>query len=97
MPTGDMITIRQYCIHYNIEITFIRSLHEAGLISMTTIDKEHYLDYDQLGDLEKFIRMYHDLEINMEGIEAISHILKKMELMQQEIMSLRNKLSVYEP
>lgn len=96
METGEMIPVSQYCIHYNIEITFIRSLHEAGLISITAIDDENYLHVEQLREVEKFIRLHHDLDINTEGIEAITYILGKIEAMQQEIARLKSRLSIYE-
>ena len=36
--------------------------------------------------------MYYDLSINIEVIDAIQHLLERMESMQQEIYSLHNKL-----
>ena len=96
MKKEEMIAVSQYCTHYNIEITFIRSLHEAGLVSIRSLDDEHYLHYEELGALEKFIRLHHDLDINPEGIEAISYMLERMEAMQQEITTLKNKLGIYE-
>ena len=91
-----MIPVTQYCTHYNVEITFIRSLQEAGLVRITELEDENYLPYDELGSLEKFIRLHHDLNINTEGIEAISYMLERMEAMQQEIASLKNRLIIYE-
>ena len=35
-----------------------------------------YLFSSQLRDLEQYTRMYYDLSINIEGIEAIHHMLK---------------------
>lgn len=82
---------------YNVEVSFINSLHEAGLISMTTINQECFVAHEQLNDLEKFIRLHYDLEINMEGMEAIAHMLQKMKTMREEIVALRNRLKMYEP
>lgn len=91
-----MIPVSQYCTHYNIEITFIRSLQEAGLVRIAILEDENYLPYEELGSLEKFIRLHHDLNINTEGIEAISYMLERMEAMQQEITNLKNRLGIYE-
>lgn len=96
METEEMIPVQQYCVHYNVEITFIRSLQEAGLVRITTKEDEHYLSYEELGSLEKFIRLHHDLNINTEGIEAITYMLERMEAMQQEIANLKNRLGIYE-
>jgi chaperone modulatory protein CbpM len=96
MEKEEMIPVAEYCTHYSVEITFIRSLQEAGLVRITTLEDEHYLPYEELGSLEKFIRLHHDLHINTEGIEAISHMLERMEAMQQEIANLKNRLGIYE-
>ena len=36
------------------------------------------------------------LDINLPGVEAIIHILQRMELMQLEIISLKSRLRFYE-
>ena len=38
---------------------------------------------------------YYDLSINMEGIDAIHHLLARMEEMQREIHSLRGRLRLH--
>ena len=96
METGEMIPVQQYCVHYNIETTFIHSLHEAGLVRITTREDGHYLSYEELASLEKFTRLHHDLNINTEGIDAITYMLERMEAMQQEIANLKNRLAIYE-
>lgn len=74
--------------------------HLAGrgrLIDINVTDGERYLFSSQLRDLEQYTRMYYDLSINIEGIEAIHHMLDRMRNLQAEIQSLRNRLHVYEP
>ena len=39
--------------------------------------------------------MYYDLSINMEGIDAIHHLLEKMEDMRREMSLLRKQLLLY--
>ncbi len=50
----------------------------------------------QLPQLEKMVRLYYEMDINMEGIETINHLLNRMNEMQQEIVKLQNRLGVYE-
>ena len=74
--------------------------HFAGrgrLIDINITDGERYLFSSQLRDLEQYTRMYYDLSINIEGIEAIHHMLNRMRNLQAEIQSLRNRLHLYEP
>ena len=55
--------------------------------------KAHHLYIcDEIHKLEKFVRLHYDLDINIEGIETINHLLEKIEEMQKEIVRLRNKM-----
>jgi chaperone modulatory protein CbpM len=92
----NLIPVDEFCIHHDIEITFIHSLQEFGLIEISAIKKKYFIDENQLRDLEKMIRLHADLNINSEGIDAISHLLRQLNDMQNEITLLKNKLRIYE-
>jgi hypothetical protein len=92
MESERLIPLQELCSHYNIEISFIRSLNEFGLVEIHRVSEEDCLNMESLADVESMMRIHYDLEINMEGIDAISHLLKKMHDMQQELLRLRNKL-----
>jgi len=96
MQTENLIAIDVFCAHHNIEVSFITSLHQSGLIEITTVKEAGFINADQLQYLEKFIRFYYDLDINLEGIETIAHLLQRINAMQDEIVMLRNKLRLYE-
>lgn len=96
MEKEEMIPIDQCCTHYKIELTFVQSLQEAGLLNIVIMEEKNYLSHDELGNLEKFIRLHHDLNINTEGIEAINYMLERMEALQLEITRLKNQLAIYE-
>ena len=96
MQKKYLIAVNEFCVNHNIEISFISSLQQNGLIEITTIKETGFIDADQLKLLEKFIRFYYDLDINLEGIETITHLLQRMNSMQNEIISLRNRLRLYE-
>ena len=42
------------------------------------------------------IRLHYDLNINLEGLDAVYNLLKRVENLQSEITSLHNKLRIYE-
>ena len=86
------ISVEQCCMYYQIETTFVQQLDEYGLIELNRSGKKQFIRYEQLPDLEKFIRMHYELEINMEGMEAIGHLLNRMQSLQQEIQKLQNEL-----
>lgn len=92
MEKNKKISVEQCCIYYQIETTFVQQLDEYGLIELNRSGKKQFIRYEQLPDLEKFIRMHYELEINMEGMEAIGHLLNRMQSLQQEIQKLQNEL-----
>jgi hypothetical protein len=96
MGQEQMIPVTDLCTFHHIDAAFIQSLHTSGLIEITTISDINYVHSEQLHLLEQYIRLHYDLDINLAGIEAITYLLEKMEAMQQEIRTLKNKLQVYE-
>ncbi len=91
----DLIIIREYCQHSDIELSFIILLEESGLIEISEIENERYIQISQLPEIEKYSRWYYDLSINVEGIEAIRHLLDRINEMQQEIRELRSKVQLF--
>jgi hypothetical protein len=92
MKQEDLVPAKDFCINHNIEYSFISSLQNSGLISVTSIKRSSFIHADEMHKLEKFVRLHYDLDINIEGIETINHLLEKIEEMQKEIVQLKNKL-----
>lgn len=92
----DLIIVREYCDKVHIEPSFVSLLAESGLIDIEEVDNERYFPVTELQDLEKYTRWYYDLSINIEGIEAIRHLLDRMEQLQSEIGRLRSRLRLYQ-
>ena len=70
----ELIIVSEYCHKCHIEPSFIEMLEEGGLINVHTEGGEHYLLLSELPNVERYSRMYYDLSINMEGIDAIHHM-----------------------
>lgn len=96
MQEKNLIAVKDFCVHHNIEISFLHTLREYGLINIISSEHDLFVDGDCLTELEKMMRLHYELDINMEGIEAIRHLLNKLENMQNEITMLKNKLRLYE-
>ena len=92
----DMIVVSDFCTYHNIEYSFISSLNECGLIEITTVEETSFIPLNELPKLERMVRLHEELDINIEGLEAISYLLNRIESMQQEIMQLKNRLRLYE-
>ena len=54
MQTDNLIAIDDFCIKHKIDISFISSLKQSGLIEITTVENVVYIDLEQLKKLEKF-------------------------------------------
>jgi|SRR5687767_1597316 len=96
METADMIVLDEFCSTHHVEISFIRSLEEHGLIETTIVNETLCVAGNHLSKLEQIIRLHQQLNINSEGIDAIISLLQRIENMQTEINKLRNKLRFYE-
>lgn len=90
MEPDELIPIKDFCIYHNIEYSFIDSLESSGLIRITSVQHSSFIHPDEMRKLEKFVRLHYDLDINMEGIETINHLLEKIEEMQNELLQLKN-------
>lgn len=96
MEREDLVPANEFCTYNQISYSFISSLSDAGLVEVTVIEEQQYLKQDQLQDIEKLVRMHTQLDINPEGIEAITHLLQRMADMQQELRTLQQRLDIYE-
>jgi len=91
-----MIPARDFCVHHNIELSFIRTLQAHGMIETVTLEETLFVPDVQLEKLEKIVRLYADLDINVEGIDTIIHLLQRIEEQQAQIVQLKNRLERYE-
>lgn len=94
----DLVIVSEYCQKCHIDPSFIGLLQEGGLIDTPCVEEgERYLFASQLRDVERYARLYYDLSINIEGIEAIHHLLDRMNGLREEVRTLRSRLRLYEP
>ncbi|MCF8278115.1 MAG: chaperone modulator CbpM [Flavobacteriales bacterium] len=96
MKTESLILIDDLCVHYEVEHTFFTRLDEMGLIQINVIENVQYIHTDLVVDLEKMIRLHHELEVNMEGIDVVFNLLRKMDEMNDELSILKSRLRFYE-
>ena len=91
-----LIPAAEFCTNHNIETSFISSLQKTGLIEIITIEETGYIQENKLKELEKIVRLYYELDINLEGIETIIYLLNRNNELHDEIIALRNRLRLYE-
>jgi hypothetical protein len=88
----NLVSTSDICTYHEVEYTFISSLNEAGLVELKVVNHTTYIPESELQKLERMIRLHNDLEINIAGIEAITHLLERVEQMQEEMRRLRNRV-----
>lgn len=95
MKTSSLIRVAQVCTHYHVDLRFIQSLQELGHVELIVESNDQYITEEQLKRLESFIYFHTELQINIEGVDAIAHLLNKIEALQHELQAVNNKLSLY--
>jgi hypothetical protein len=95
MKPNNLVLIDQVITHYHVDASFIHSLNELGHVALIVERDESYILEEQLKSLESMILFHTELQINIEGIDAIAHLLKKIEDLQGELLVAKNKLGLY--
>ena len=96
MSSEELIPAGEFCTFHHVELSFLQNLHESGLIVLTIRNGAAYLESEQLAVVEKFARWHYELAINAEGIEALSHVLDRIDRLVNENNRLRSRLRWYE-
>jgi chaperone modulatory protein CbpM len=96
MEPQDMIALDEFCASHQVQISFIQTLEEHGLIQTIIVNQTRCVHTDELSRLEKILRLNQELNINPEGIDAIIHLLQRIDSMQNEVTALKNRLNFYE-
>jgi chaperone modulatory protein CbpM len=96
MSDEEMIPLETFCTYYNVERSFVETLESYGLVSINSREERRFILMEEVVELEKFSRLYYDLNINVPGIDALKHILEKLKELQRETENLRARLRIYE-
>lgn len=96
MEENNRYSALAFCRHHQIEITFLHELQEYGLLDAEANGDDLLLSPGQLDTVEKLVRLHYDLHINLEGIDAISHLLHRVESLQAELRLLQARLRLHE-
>ena len=96
MTMETLIPIPQLSQYYEVEIPFFVALQEFGILEFATVEQVQCLHIDDLGRLEKVVRLHRDLQMNLEGIDVVLHLLARIETLQAELHQTRRRLQVYE-
>src|SRR4051812_33935162 len=96
MNIEQFIPVHTICTSYQIEVSFLNGLNEIGLIEINVIEETSYIHEDQIRAIEKMIRLHHDLDVNIEGIDVVFNLLDKIDTLQAELVAAKRRLRMYE-
>jgi hypothetical protein len=96
MSDEEMIPLETFCTYYQVERSFVETLESYGLVSISSREEQRFILMEEVVELEKFSRLYYDLNINVPGIDALKHLLEKLKELQQETENLKARLRIYE-
>lgn len=96
MEEQNYISIRTFCELHDVKESFVRSMCEFEIVRVDQEKGESLLSVDELPLLEKMVRLHNELDINVEGVQAVFHLLQQVENLQDEVAMLRRKLSRFD-
>lgn len=96
MDKKKYIPIEQICIDYEVPKSFISDLKEFSLINILIVNEEECIEITEIKKLDKIMRLHFDLNINMEGIDSVLHLLDRVSNLQDQINELNNRIRFHE-
>lgn len=96
MKEESYILIQHYCETTSVDPEFIEQLFEYGLIQHLEHGDAPAVHQEELPIIERMARLHYDLEVNLEGLQVIAHMRKKMIQMQKQMIDLERKLKRFE-
>lgn len=79
MNMQHLIPVKELSVHYKIDTSFFDNLNEMGLIKIQVYKEVQYINADSIYEVEKTIRLYHELDVNLEGIAIALNLLQQIE------------------
>lgn len=96
MTTIRYITIREFSEFHNIEVEVVKKFIAEGLVAAHQQDEMPCIDERDIEQLESMIRLHHELEINIAGVETIMHMRRRMAEMQSQLAEMEYRLHKYD-
>ncbi len=95
MEENTVLTIAEFCEHYDIPVSFFDKLEEYELVEIQEENSIKHIKAYQINKIEKIIRLHFDLNINFEGLDVILNLLNRINELEQENNYLKKKLQFY--
>jgi len=96
MKDKKLISIQQFCSLYETPTSFLDDLYEYEIIKLKIVDNTKHIKLKDIGTVEKLMRLHYDLDINMEGLDAILRLTNQINKLKEEINDLKRQINFYE-
>ncbi|ADV50324.1 hypothetical protein Celal_3049 [Cellulophaga algicola DSM 14237] len=92
----QLIQLNDFCSGHEIEVAFVTELYDYDIIELKIVNDSPFISLEELPKVEKMLRLHQDLNINIEGLDAVQQLLERTMAMQNEIRLLRQKLQRFD-
>lgn len=92
MEAKEFIPVINLCTHYEVAVSFFDELHDIGLIKIVAVEQKPCLHCDHLNRVERIIRIYKELNVNIEGIDVIFNLLDRIKELEAALQITQDKL-----
>lgn len=96
MLSDQLISVQEFCGYHQLDIAFVQTLEQHGLVQLITIEQTYYIEPDAVAPLEKLVRLHQDLAIHPDDLDVVNELVERIESLQQQIAQLQNRLAFYE-
>ena len=96
MYTEELILVETFCNHHKVEVSFLTSLQECGLVEIVNKEDAPYIRESKVKELEQLVRLHNDLELTPDGLEIVTYLLEQIKNKDEELTKLYNRLRFYE-
>jgi hypothetical protein len=96
MYTEELILVETFCNYHKVEVSFLTSLQEYGLVEIVNKEDAAYIPESKVKDVEQLVRLHNDLELSPDGLEIVTYLLEQIKNKNEELTKLYNRLRFYE-
>lgn len=96
MEQENFVSVHDFCTHHHLEVSFIRTLEENGIIETTYYQETQCLSLESLEQAEQFARLHQDLDIHPEDLDVVYELLQRMKSLQDQLRQMQQRIDFYE-
>lgn len=96
MEQVEYILVTDFCQHHHLEISFIHSLRERGMVEVGQREEGEFLHMDAMNHLEKLVRLHQDLNIHPDDLDVVADLLDRLDELQEEVDKAKARLRFFE-